>query len=75
MSSSWPAGVTTLKDMERYAETLFGDCTTENLLIGLPFEREPGCFLIRVKGAWNKGDWTTWPDLIEKAMKATLSNL
>ena len=25
-----------------------------------------------MKGACNQGDWTTWPDLIDEAMKATV---
>ena len=72
MNSLWPVGVTTLQDMHRYATTLFGDCTTENLLAGTPFDGHSGCFLIRVKGACNKGDWKNWPDLIDEAMKATV---
>ena len=72
MSSSWPVGVTTQEDMHRYAKTLFGDCKIENLLTGMPFDAYPGCFLIRVKGACNQGDWEKWPDLIDEAMKATV---
>ena len=72
MSSSWPVGVTTQEDMNRYARTLFGNCKIENLLTGTPFDRYPGCFLIRVKGACNNGEWEIWPDLIDKAMKATV---
>ena len=72
MSSSWPVGVTTQEDMNRYARTLFGDCKIENLLTGTPFDRYPGCFLIRVKGACNNGEWEIWPDLIDKAMTATV---
>ena len=58
MSSSWPVGVTTQEDMHHYAKTLF--------------DAYPGCFLIRVKGACNQGNWKSWPDLIHKAMKATV---
>ena len=72
MSSSWPVGVTTQEDMHRYAKTLFGDCKIENLLTGMPFDGYPGCFLIRVKGACNQGNWKRWPDLIDEAMKATV---
>ena len=72
MSSSWPVGVTTQEDMHRYAKTLFGDCEIENLLTGMPFGGYPGCFLIRVKGACNKGPWNSWPDLIDEAMKDTV---
>ena len=72
MSSSWPVGVTTAKDMRCYANTLFGVCEIEDLLTGTPFDRNPGCHLIRVKGACNQGDWNTWPDLTEKAMQSTV---
>ena len=72
MSSSWQVGVTTQEDMHRYAKTLFGDCKIENLLTGMAFDAYPGCFLIRVKGACNQGNWKKWPDLIDKAMKATV---
>ena len=72
MSSSWPVGVTTQEDMHRYAKTLFGDCKIENLLTGMPFDGYPECFLIRVKGACNQGNWKRWPDLIDEAMKATV---
>ena len=72
MSSSWPVGVTTQEDMHRYAKTLFGNCEIENLLTGMPFDGYAGCFLIRVKGACNKGNWMIWPDLIDGAMKATV---
>ena len=72
MSSSWPVGVTTQEDMHRYANTLFGNCEIENLLTGMPFDGYSGCFLIRVKGACNKGNWKIWPDLIDEAMKATV---
>ena len=72
MSSSWPVGVTTQEDMHRYAKTLFADCEIESLLTGMAFDGCPGCFLIRVKGACNKGNWKNWPDLIDDAMKATV---
>ena len=72
MSSSWPVGVTTQEDLNRYARTLFGDCKIENLLTGTPFARYPGCFLIRVKGACNNGEWKIWPELIDKAMEAAV---
>ena len=72
MSSSWPVGVTTQEDMHRYAKTLFGNCKIENLLTDLPFDGYPKCFLIRVKGACNQGNWKKWPDLIDEAMKATV---
>ena len=72
MRSSWPLGVTTQEDMRRYAKTLFGDCEIENLLTGMPFDGNPGCFLIRVKGACNEGNWERWPDLIDEAMKDTV---
>ena len=71
MSSSWPVGVTTLEDMKRYAKTLFGNCRIENLLKGTSFDGYSGCFLIRVKGACNNGDWKMWPDLIERATAAS----
>ena len=70
MSSSWPVGVTTQEDMHRHAITLFGNCEIENLLTGMEFDAYPGCFLIRVKGACNQGNWKGWPDLIDEAMKA-----
>ena len=73
MSSSWPVGVTTPEDMHRYAKTLFGNCKIEDLLTGTQFDGYPGCFLIRVKGACNQGDWEEGPDVIEKAMKATVA--
>ena len=38
----------------------------------MPFDRYSGCFLIRVQGACNKGNWKIWPDLIDEAMKATV---
>ena len=72
MESSWPVGVTSLEDMCCYAKMLFGKCEIENLLKGTAFEAYPRCFLIRVKGACNKGNWTTWPKLIDAAMKATV---
>ena len=73
MSSSWPDGVTTLQDMYHYARILFGGCEIENLLQGTEFDGYyPGCFLIRVKGACDQGDWKKWPELIEDAMKTTL---
>ena len=72
MSSSWPVGVTTAKDMRCYANTLFGDCEIEDLLTGTPFDRHPGCHLIRVKGACNQGDWKGLPDLTDEAMKNTV---
>ena len=71
-NSSWPEGVTTMDDMETYAKTLFGECIIENLLANTPFDNHPGCFLIRVKGACNKGDWNDWPKLIDDAMKDTV---
>ena len=58
--------------MHRYAQTLFGNCTTENLLAGLPFDEIPGCFLFRVKDACNKGDWKIWPKLIGAGLKETV---
>ena len=67
MSSSWPDGVTTLKDMHRYAETLVGNHKIENLLTGTPFDNSPGRFLIRVKGACNTGEWKSLAGLLEKA--------
>ena len=73
MNSSWPVGVTTMEDMHRFANTLFGVCETENLLTDTVFDGKPGCFLIRVKGACNQGNWKEWPDLIDKAMKATVA--
>ena len=73
MSYSWPVGVTTQEDMHRYAKTLFGDCKIENFLTGMPFDARPGCFLIRVKGACNQGNWKTWPDLFGEAMKASVA--
>ena len=33
----------------------------------MPFDGNPGCFLIRVKGACNEGNWERWPDLIDEA--------
>ena len=72
MSSSWPVGVTTQQEMHRYAKTLFGDCKIENLLTNTEFDNFKQCFPIRVKGACNQGDWKTWPDLIDEAMKATV---
>ena len=72
MRSSWPVGVTTLKDMHSYAKTLFGDCKRENLLTGTPFDGRPGCFLMRVKSACNTDEWKSWPGLIDKAMEATV---
>ena len=72
MNSSWPVGVTTLDDMRCDAKTLFGNCQIENLLTGMPFDGYSGCFLIRVKGACNQGNWKKWPDLIDEAMKATV---
>ena len=72
MTSSWPEGVTTQEDMHLYAKTLFGDCEIENLLTGMEFDAYPGCFLIRVKGACNQGNWEMWPDLIDDAMEATV---
>ena len=38
----------------------------------MEFDAYPGCFLIRVKGACNQGNWKRWPDLIDEAMKATV---
>ena len=55
--------------MRRYSETLFGRCTIENLLAGLPFDEIPGCVLFRVKDACNKGDWKIGPGLIDAALK------
>ena len=72
MSSSWPVGVTTQEDMHRYAKTLFGDCKIENLLTGTSFDNNPGCYLIRVKGACNNGEWKMWPNVIDNAMTATV---
>ena len=72
MTSSWPEGVTTQEDMYLYAETLFGDCEIENLLTGTQVDGDPGCFLIRVKGACNQGNWNEWPKLTDEAMKATV---
>ena len=72
MSSSWPVGVPTQEDMHLYAITLFGNCEIENLLTGMPFDGYSVCFLIRVKGACNKGHWKSWPDLIDEAMKDTV---
>ena len=71
MTSSWPVGVTTQKDMYHYAKTLFGDCKTENLLKDTSFDRHPGCFLIRVKGACKQGNWESWADLVDEAITAT----
>ena len=51
--------------MHRYAQTLFGNCTKENLLAGSPYEGIPVCFLIRVKGACNDGNSKIWPDLFD----------
>ena len=73
MTSSWPVGVTTKEDMDRYARILFGNCETENLLEGTQFEHNAGCLLFRVKGACKQGDWSEWPELIEKAMKDTVA--
>ena len=73
MSSVWPDGVTTLQDMYDYARTLFGGCEIEDLLEGTEFDKNySGCFLIRVKGACDQGDWKKWPDLIEDAMQTTV---
>ena len=72
MSISWPAGVTTQEDMDNYARTLFGNCTIVHLLTGTPVDGHPGCFLIRVKGACNNGEWNIWLDLIDKATEATV---
>ena len=58
--------------MQRYAETLFGDCKIENLLTGMQFDASPGRFVIRVTGACNQGNWETWPALIDDAMKETV---
>ena len=73
MSSSWPVGVTTQEDMERYATTLFGNCRMENLLAGTPFDGCSECILIRVKGACNQVNWDMWPKLIEDAMQDTVA--
>ena len=74
MKNSWPLGVTTQSDMERYAKTLFPNGTIENLMPGLPLEwQKAGCLFIRVKGACNEGDWKIWPGLIGAAMKATVA--
>ena len=72
MSSSWRVGVTTQDDMRRYAKTLFGDCKMENLLTDMQFDAYPGCFLFRVKGACNQGNWKEWPALINEAVEATV---
>ena len=72
MTFSWPVGVTAQEDMHCYAKTLFGNCKIENLLTDTAFEGNPGCFLIRVKGACNQGNWKMWPDLIDEAMEATV---
>ena len=72
MQSSWPVGVTTEEDMRSYAKALFGECTIENLLTGLDFDRPQGCFLIRVKDACKQGNWERWPGLINDAMKETV---
>ena len=58
--------------MRSYAKALFGECTIENLLTGVDFDRPKGCFLIRVKDACNQGNWKTWPGLIDDAMKETV---
>ena len=73
MQSSWPDGVTSYQDMCSHAKTLFSEqCTIEDLLRDVPeFAKRDGCFLIRVKGACNKGNWTSWPKLIDEAMTAT----
>ena len=71
-NSSWPLGVTSLEDMHRYSETLFGNCIIENLLTDMDFDGHPGCHFIRVKGACNQGDWMEYPGLINEAMKATV---
>ena len=72
MNSSSPVDVTTQTDMHRYAQTLFGNCTKENLLAGSPYDGIPVCFLIRVKGACNDGNSKIWPDLFDEAYKATV---
>ena len=72
MGSKWPLGVTTAEDMRCYAKHLFGDCKIEDLLKDTPFDGNLGCFLIRVKGACNQGDWKKWPNLTEQAMKNTV---
>ena len=63
MSISWPAGVTTQEDMTTMLV---------HLLTGTPVDGHPGCFLIRVKGACNNGEWNIWLDLIDKATEATV---
>ena len=49
----------------------FGHCEID-LLRGTPFHNHPWCFLSRAKGACNQDDWKMCPDLIDKAMKATV---
>ena len=68
ISSSWPDGVSTYKDMLTYAQTLFGECEIENLLTDTPFDGYLGCYLIRAKGACNQDDWQEWPGLMVQAM-------
>ena len=68
-SDTWPLGVTTASDMQRYAATLFGaDKKIEDLLQGTSFAGHPRCFLMRVKDAC-KNEFANWPELIEKAME------
>ena len=72
MGSLWPGGAKTKQDTHRYAHALFGICDIEDLLSDAPFDSYSACFLIRVKGACNKRDWKSWPDLISEATKATV---
>ena len=73
MTSSWPVGVTTRKDMVSYAKALFGNCEIEDLLKDVPFYSiPPECFLFRVKGACDEANWSKWPNLIDNAMKASV---
>ena len=70
MRNSWPLGVSTQSDMERYAKTLFGNCKIENVRACMPVDGYSGCVLIRVKDACNQGDWMEWPDLVTNAMNS-----
>ena len=73
MQSSWPDGVTTYGDMCSYAKALFSEqCTIENLLTDVDFERREGCFLIRVKDACTLKKWDGWPAHIDRAMSQTV---
>ena len=74
-SSLWPVGVKTQEDMHRYAKTSFANCEIEDLLSGTPFDGNPGCFLIRVKGACSTMDGLRLlhPEQIRKLVQAGMA--